>query len=350
MKVLTVNNAWAGGWLDHVAQGLSSLGYEIVSVRFERQNSLLRTMKLHNVAQIGQSLADRDIIHFNELVLQRFEETMPEMFLTMNQSRLLPSTIKHISERNCTTVCFIADNPFDSHRYTYLPVSLQYFRKLLVSDRIWIPGIKNVAPHSEIIKIPSGGGFNPDIFFPVEEPDITAEEREILSCDISFTGESYGMLAEGGYRAGIIDQLGSFNVQIWGDKGWERRFPYYSNLQRFYRGGRLSFDHLRKLYHLSTINLNMPAPQIFTGFQPRVFEIAACRGFQLVDWREELDIYFNKDELVCFKSTGELLEKADYFIKHPDERKPFVENAFNKARKSFTWEEQLKTLLPEILG
>ena len=74
MKVLTVNNAWAGGWLDHVAQGLQSLGNEIINVRFERQNSLLRTMKLHNVVQIGQSLADRDIIHFNELVLQRFEE------------------------------------------------------------------------------------------------------------------------------------------------------------------------------------------------------------------------------------------------------------------------------------
>ena len=162
---------------------------------------------------------------------------------------------------------------------------------------------------SEIIKIPSGGGYNPDIFFPVEEPDITDEEREILSCDISFTGESYGMLAEGGYRAGILDQLGSFNVKIWGDKGWERRFPYYSNLQRFYRGGRLSYDHLRKLYNLSTINLNMPAPQIFTGFQPRVFEIAACRGFQIVDWREELDIYLTRMSLSALRAQGNCLRK-----------------------------------------
>lgn len=350
MKALVVNNAWAGGWLDHVSQGLKSLGHEISTVRFERQRSALRQLKLNNIVRIRNILAEKDIRYFNDLVINRFEDYKPDIFLTMNQSRLLPSTVSHIQQKNCVTGCFIADNPFDSHRYTYFPISLRYFDKLLVSDRIWIPSIKNVAPGSEIIKIPSGGGYNPEVFFPVMDSEITEEEKQMLSCDISFTGESYGMLAEGGYRAGIIDQLGSFNVKVWGDKGWEKRFPYYSNLQRFYRGGRLSYDHLRKLYNLSTINLNMPAPQIFTGFQPRVFEIAACRGFQLIDWREELDTYFNKDEIATFRNISDLKEKADFFVRNPDKRIPYIEKAYDKVRKNFTWENQLKTILPRLIS
>jgi len=350
MKVLIVNNAWAGGWLDHVVKGLNDNQHETNVIRYERSKSLLRSLKLNNLIRINDFLEEQELVKFNRLVINSFEEIRPEIFITLNQSRLYPDTIKHIKQNNCITVCFVADNPFDSRRYTFFPVSLKYFNKLLVSDRIWIPSISNVAPGSEIIKIPSGGGYNPDIFYPVEESQISDEERELLSCDISFTGESYGIMAEGGYRAGILDQLGSFNVKIWGDPGWIKRFPYHSNLRKFYQGDRLSYDKLRKLYHLSTININMPSPQIFTGFQPRVFEIAACKGFQVTDWREELDIFFNKDELVCFNNISDLFEKVNYFLHNPEKRASFVGKAYNKVVTNYTWASQLKTLIPQVLS
>jgi spore maturation protein CgeB len=349
MKVLAVNNFWQGGWMDHVAHGLETTGIELFQIRFKEQRSILKTFKLNNIIQINEFLENKSLEFFNSEVISLFDKVKPDIFLTMNQSRIFPETVKHIKQNNCITVCFVTDHPFDSHRYTYFPVSLKYFNKLLISDGIWIQNIRNVAPESEIIKIPSGGGYNPDIFYPVDESQISDEERKILSCDISFTGESYGILAEGAYRAGILDQLESFNVKIWGDPGWMKRFPWHSNLKRFYKGGRLSYDLLRKLYHLSTININMPSPQIFTGFQPRVFEIAACKGFQITDWREELDRYFNKDELVSFNNIPDLLEKVNFFLKNPEKRASYIEKAYYKVRNNYTWENQLKTLIPQIL-
>ena len=348
MKVLVVHSAWIGGWMEHVVNALKETGHQVVHMPYERQYSPLRIFKIHNIVQVRNWLENKSRAVFNNTVIKQFNGYKPDLFLTMNESYLLPETIKYIQKNKCTTACFVADNPFDSHRYSYFPISLKFFKKIFVSDRIWIPSIRNIAPKSEILKIPSGGGFNKELFFPVKETEITDVERDELGCDISFTGESYGMRGEGGYRSGILDQLGNYNLKIWGDERWKLRFPYYDNLEKAYQGGRLPFGKLRKLYHISTINLNMPSPQVFTGFQPRVFEIAACKGFQIVDWREELDELFTEDELVTFKDIPDLLEKVEYFVKNPGQRKPYIEKLFEKVWNNHTWEKCAKEIIDII--
>ncbi|KAF5053429.1 Glycosyl transferases group 1 [anaerobic digester metagenome] len=272
------------------------------------------------------------------------------MFITFNESYLYSDTIEIIKGKGCKTVVFVADNPFDPLRFSFFPISLKFFNVIFVHDRIWIPSITRVAPKSKIVKFISGGGFDPKQFYPPESNSITNDEIKQLQCDISFTGESYNMRGEAGYRSDIIDLLGDFDVKLWGDDGWKTRFPYYKNLKRFYQGGRLSYDHLRKLYFVSTINLNMPSPQIFTGFQPRTFEIAACKGFQIADWREELDEWFDEDELVTFKTSQELLEKSEYFVKNPKKRLPYIEKLYKKVVNNHTWEKLMPSIMNDING
>lgn len=345
MKILIVKSGWIGGWMDHVISALKKNGHGVTAIEYQRLKSPLRIIKLHNIVHIRNYLERSSWYVFNKKVKQVFDETKPDIFLTMNESYLLPNTIDYIRAKNCKTVCFVADNPFDSHRYCYFPISLQHFDVLLICDRIWIQNIRNVAANSKIIKIVSGGGFNSDIFYPVDESTITEVDQKEFSCDISFTGESYGMNAEGAYRAGILDQLNKYNVKIWGDIGWKIRFPHYENLARFYQGERLPYNDLRKLYKLSTINLNMPSPQILTGFQPRVFEIAACKGFQIVDWREEIEELFSEDELVTFKNINDLLGKADYFIKNPEKRMSYIEKAYKKVWSTYSFDKQINFIL-----
>ncbi len=348
MKITIIDPNWIGGLMNHISDGFKANGHEVESVIYERKKSILRPIKFHNIVQIKNYLEKKDWKNFNKKVLNHLAEFKPDIFIVMNESHLLPSTVQYAKKKNCKTICFIADNPFDAKRFSYLPISLKYFDKILVHDKIWIPPIKKIAPKSQIIKIISGGGFNKNVFYPVNDKSITQKDRERFSCDVSFTGESYGLTAEGAYRAGILDQLGKYNVKIWGDSGWKQRFPYYDNLINFYQGGRVSYEELRKLYKLSIINLNMPSPQIFTGFQPRVFEIAACKGFQIVDWREELDELFSEKELVTFKNINDLYEKIDFFIKNPEERIPYIENMYNKVVKKFSWDEHVKLLIDNI--
>lgn len=348
MKILVVSAPWIGGLFDSLANALKNNGHDVLQLHYKRQKSALRLIKIHNIPQIHNMLEKKSWRKFNDKVLLNFKIFKPDLFISMNQSYLLPETVKIIQNNNCRTINFVADNPFDSHRYSYFPITLKYYNEILVHDKIWIPSIKNVAPKSRIIKIISGGGFNKDLFYPVEEKDINNDDRTRLSCDVSFTGESYGMNAEGGYRAGILDHLGDYNLKIWGDDGWKLRFPYYNNLESAYKGGRLPYEDLRKLYHLCKINLNMPSPQVFTGFQPRLFEIAACKGFQIVDWREELDEYFSDDEIVTFKDIPDLKDKIRYYLNHPKERNQKIEKLYRKVVENFTWQKQIKNILDII--
>jgi len=240
------------------------------------------------------------------------------------------------------TVCLIGDNPFDSYRFRELPYSLKYFDHIYVAEKNWISNIRMVAAGSKIIKMHSAYDsrrFNID---HVKEND-QARNKEI-NCQIAFSGESYYQCAEGGYRCAVLSNLVEYGLVLWGDCGWKYQFKFYPELVRAYNGGRLSLDELVSVYANATINLNMPSPQIITSFQPRVFEIAACGGFQIVDYREDLLEVFKKDEIVTFKTIPELKEKVEYFIRYPEKRKPYIDSGL-KAIKGNTWKDRVEMIL-----
>lgn len=348
MRILIITPPWVGGLFESIANAFSTPENEILKLSYERLKSPLYQLKLQNIVQVRNYLEKKSWDFFNESVKEKAIKFKPELFITFNESSLYSSTVEFVKKQGCFNVNFVADNPFDPLRFSYYPVSLKYYNLIFVHDRIWIPTIQKVAKDSKIEKIISGGAFDPTIFYPINENEITSDERKQLSCDISFTGESYNMRGEAGYRADIMDYLGEYNVKIWGDAGWKKRFHLYKNIERYYQGGRLSYDMLRKLYSVSTINLNMPSPQIFTGFQPRTFEIAACKGFQIADWREELDEVFTEKELVTFKTIPDLIEKIDFFTKNPEKRIPYIENSYKKVVENHSWEIRIKEIMKII--
>ena len=79
------------------------------------------------------------------------------------------------------------------------------------------------------------------------------------------------------------------------------------------------------------------------------YEIAACKGFQIVDWREELDELFEEDEIVTFKSMPDLFEKVEYFTEKPELRKPYIEKLYAKVSQNYSWEDQVKIFMENIL-
>jgi len=91
----------------------------------------------------------------------------------------------------------------------------------------------------------------------------------------------------------------------------------------------------------------MPAPQIRSGIQPRVFEIAACGGFQIIDRRDDLFEIFNEDEIVTFDSIPDLIDKVKYYTKYPDERLKFI-NAGLKVVNRNTWKDRATIILANV--
>ena len=348
MKVLIPGVNWQGNFIQNIGSAFQKNGCEIEYCFFNLQKSILRSLKLNYILKINEYINKNDYICYNKIVENVAINFKPDLIFTFSAgSRLLPETLSKLKKKlNCRTATLIGDNPFDSSRDKYVPMSLQYYDYIFIGDNIWKQNIQNVASHSKLFSW--YGGYNDDIFYPLKNEEIMDSDIEKFKCDLSFTGSNYGEGAEGAYRAGILNQLNDFDLKIWGYGNWPYRFEFFPNLRNAYKGDSLSYIDLKKLYNLSKINLNMPSPQIFTSFQPRVFEIAATKGFQIIDYRADLLKIFNETDIVTFKTIPELKEKIKYYIGHPLQRNEMALKLYNKVVNNYTWKNQVKIILEII--
>jgi spore maturation protein CgeB len=349
MKIAFPYNTFPGGFLKSLTDSFINLGHETFTVEKYAPaflNRLIRKTRFEPF--VSNATLEKDKL-YNADFLKQISDYKPDVFINFSGGGLFPTTVKKIKENSkCLMVCFIADNPCDPdpRRDQYLPMTLPYYDIFLNPESVWDKLINNLCVNPKIIRF--YGGYDPDKFFPIDKKSISEAERKELECDVSFTGGSYNKSAEGGYRSGILNQLDEFNVKIWGDKGWEYRFEFMPKIKEAYQGSRLSYDKLLKLYSLSKVNLNIPSPQIFTSFQPRVFDIAASKGFQIIDHSNELYNIFDKEEVVTFKSISELKNKIRLYKDNENFKKQIVEAMYNKIKEDYTWENQAKRIIQSL--
>lgn len=349
MKIAFPYNTFPGGFLKAINESFISLGHDTFTLEKYKPTTINRIIRKTKYTPMVDKAVLKQNKLFNENFLKQISEYKPDVFLNFSGSGLFPSTVKTIKENsNCLMVCYIADNPCDPEprRDQYFPMTLKFYDVFLNPEPVWDKLIRNLCEKPKIIRF--YGGYDPKTFFPVSENEISSDERNKLECDVSLTGASYNKSAEGAYRSGISNQLEEYKLKIWGDEGWKYRFEFMPKIKEAYQGERLSYDHLRKLYKLSKVNLNIPSPQIFTSFQPRVFDIAASKGFQIIDHSDELFNIFDKDEVVTFKSITELKNKIRLYKDDENFKKQIVDAMYNKIKENFTWENQIKHIIKQF--
>ena len=100
-----------------------------------------------------------------------------------------------------------------------------------------------------------------------------------------------------------------------------------------------------KIFHLSKINLNITTRNIRSGVPLRVFDIMGVGGFVLTNYQKEIDDLFVEDkEIVCYRTIEELMDKADYYLKHDKQRKEIALNGYNRAKRDYNYEKAIEQL------
>jgi Glycosyl transferases group 1 len=349
MRVAFPYNHWQGGFLDSISRAFRELGHVTLSCSKHKSSFLTKALKRVPIGWISTQTKQHIEREFNQGLLGEVVSFKPDMFVNMSGGGLYPETVKAIKQKtNCVTICIVFDDPCNPapQRDKYFPMTLRYYDILLLPEPSWAKIIKNLTPSSKII--PFFGGYDPELFFPVSADEISDTDRIRFGADVSFTGYSYGQSAEGGYRAGILAGLDGYDLKIWGDNGWRYRFRFFPGLERAYQGARLSYSDIRKLYRVSKINLNVPSPQIFRSFQPRVFEIAAAKGFQLIDYSEELGRLVGENNTVMFRDLHDLREKVSHYLANEKEREILTNDLHEKIKERFTWKNQIRITLDQL--
>jgi spore maturation protein CgeB len=350
MKVLIPYDIFPGGFLTSIGKAFIELGHDVIECPRYQPSTVSRIFHRldHNgILGVKSKIKAYRFHAFNSLLVNLAKSEKVDLFFGMSGGGYHPDTIEKIKKLGITTITYVADNPCDPRRDKYYAMSLKYYDIILYADEIWMKILNKLAVNSTKIKFL--GGYDPKVFFPEKIEGLNDTLIEKLSHDIVFTGGSYKESAEGSYRAGILGQLveDKYDVKIWGDRGWLYRTQFYPSLSNRINTNRLPYNELRYLFQLSKVYLNMPSPQIFTSFQPRVFEIAASKGFQIIDHSDELEDIFG-DSYVSFKDYNDLKDKLDYFLKRDDERNEIAEKMYRLVINGFTWSNQLRMMLKQI--
>ncbi|MBN1522372.1 MAG: glycosyltransferase [Candidatus Aureabacteria bacterium] len=146
-------------------------------------------------------------------------------------------------------------------------------------------------------------------------------------------------------RLSIIRNLLPLGIQVWGLREWEEKIS-----PEHYRGPAVYMRDIPKIYNATDINVDISRFQQRMGTNQRIFDVPACGGFLITDYKKELEELFDKDEIVDYKDTDELIHQIHFYKNKPELRKLVVQRARKRVLESHTYEKRMQKILDEISG
>ncbi len=149
------------------------------------------------------------------------------------------------------------------------------------------------------------------------------------------------------YRKECVEQILFFKPLIAGDDGWKETFRpgghwdyrpelnYYADLPGFY-------PHAR-------INFNTTSAQMKGAVNQRIFDVPACGGFLITDYRKQIDNLLEPgSEVVYYQEKGEIRELVRYYLDNPDQRKKISLQARKRILAEHTYDHRLMELCAKM--
>lgn len=351
--------------------------------------------------QLGHTTKVLDLDHIDIATIRReLDRFRPDLIFANNHPGLDPQLT---DELKIPQASWFEDDPF----YWVRKGDISPYRVLFIYDKAYIPKLKDLGfkhvyllplctnpyhfkegrPSSESYDLSFAGGSYYKSFEIIEgflkkwaDPkirEITYEAIRLQSDNLSlhiydilevvqdkhqysipFVDEEgrimFGRILASGatsiYRGKIINSLDGFALNLYGDEGWRKIIK--GNNIRFFDS--LPYEELPRLFIASKINLNLATTPIKTTLTQRPFDILACGGFVLTDYRQDIGSLLEIDEeIVCFRNEEELKEKIGYFLKSPKERKRISRRGKERVLKEHTYRhrmEKLISIMREIFG
>ncbi len=342
LKILVINPIYGGSLptAEYAAGALKNLGHQVETVECQSfKDSFFGLKEVTKDKKNSNILSTHFMNLMEEVIVAKAVEFVPDLILTLAQAPLSSKGIQRLKKLNKPIAFWFVE---DFRNLTYwkdIAGSYDFFFTIQQGEFIEQLGNYNTVPYY----LPQACW--PDTHKPYDE---NQEDRKKYGAEVSFMGAAYYN------RIQSFQRLLDFNLKIWGT-GWESNPIFDNHLQK--NGERVSNEECVKIYNNGKININLHSSNYHEDVNPngdfvnpRTFEIAACKAFQLVDDREELDdLFLLGEEVITFSTLEELRDKIEYYLKNPI----LVEEIAGKSRirvlREHTMEHRMKEFLLQIL-
>jgi spore maturation protein CgeB len=273
-----------------------------------------------------------------ELLLSRFALDPPDLVFALAQAPLDGETLAALGRQGIARAFWFCE---DAH-------VLPYWKQLSDSYDVFFHLQPDVLAEPlrdmKVYAAPLQLGFDPSVHRPVE---LTAEQRRRYACDLSFVGAGYHN------RRQFLPGLTDLGLRMYGTS-WPAAppFPEMSPEWNAWQSSEAS----NRIFNASRINLNLHSSPWVEGvnpvgdyLNPRSFELAGARAFQLVDVRRDLPLFFEPErEVASFRDLGECRRKIAYYLAHEDERLEMAERSHRRALAQHTYRHRMAEAIERI--
>jgi spore maturation protein CgeB len=334
-------------WSRNILAALIDLGHEIVPFDYDLDEAVKYVDP--QAPEAEAYIAKNRPRMSEELVRQvrRAQQSEPlDLFFSYFYSAsVYPEAIREISRIGIPTVNWYCNASYQFHLVSEIAPAYDI---CLVPERFRLKDYQDIGANPVYCQ----EAANPNVYLP--NPDLRQD------FDLTFVGQRYGD------RPMFIRSLweGGFRVQVWGT-GWvetregARRSRLRRAASRTLRrqafvphsicGAALNDREYVDMYSRSRISLGfskvaapLPGGAVVKQVRLRDFEAPMSGAFYLVEHTEELEDFFVPDkEIVCFESTDDMLEKAEFYLRNDRAREAISRAGLLRARREHTWQARL---------
>ena len=337
-RVLVVSPVDGGslGLARYSAEAFTALGVETRYADF----SWLAPNRFWERAASDPSARRLLVAYASTLLVAELRRFSPDLCFVLAQAPVDERALEEMRRIGSTTAFWFVENERVTRSWTWLAPQYDHFftvQRGAFHDELRRRGV--ALPHWLPL------ACSPSRHRPLR---LSVRDLEHYRCDVAFAG--YGYFNRREVFAGLAD----CDLKIWGT-GWQGSF-----VEKYVQKGGKAFREREflKVASAAKIHVNLHSATHVPGvdpegdyLNPRVFELAACEGFQLVDRRSDLPELFRPGaEIPVFRDLNELRSLIEDFLAHPERRREIARAARRRALADHTYEKRMARVLELTLG
>jgi len=263
----------------------------------------------------------------------------PHLVLVFKGPFVIRETVLRWKKLGIPVVNYFPDVSMTAHG-KHIPECIPHFDFIFTTKSFGVDDLKNKFhyPTDRIHFIPHG--FDPMIHRKIDELE------KSFKCDASFIGTFSPHKDR--YLAALQSAMPNLDLRIWGGNWYQSKNEV---LKSSIQGIGVHGDLFAMAINQSDINIALLSEQVkgaSKGDQitSRTFQIPGAGGFMLHQRTKELLQYFIEgEEIACFGSEQELIEKVKYYKENEQERLRIRDNGYKRAQQDHSQDARVKQII-----
>jgi len=347
-------------WRENLFAALVDLGHEVVEFDFCLDGCYAHADPASeaNREYMEHARPELEAALLRQVEAAHAEEPIDVLFCYFYNSFCRPEVISEIGSWGIATFNWYCNASYQFHLVSQIAPAFDWS---LVPERFRLEDYRRAGARPLYCQ----EAANPSVYHPFDVP------RDM---DAAFVGGAYGDRPN--YIRSLVDA--DVRVRAYG-LGWEqlcaplspgvrlrralgqvrrtvgRRLLHPPRLPASAVGGVLTDAEMIRMFSRAKVSLGFSVVDDGGAHDPAIrqvrlrdFEAPMSGAFYLLEYVDEIEEFFELDrEIVCFSSRSELVEKARYYLAHPDEREAIRMAGHERALRDHTWQRRLANAFAE---